>query len=120
MEGKSLKKEIDKIVYAIMEIPIKCLFVFDEMSALCAPNSISDNLGIYIRTARHYENDLIMATQRPPDTHILTRSQSDYIYIFNFIEPNDLNFIKKITTKCDPAKLKIHECFIFSRYEKGK
>lgn len=93
---------VASIVYEIGNF----LFVIEEASAICNPQYIPEELSFNYRYGRHKGIDLLATSQRPAEINRLLTSQSDLIYVFKFVEPLDIKYIKSIDHTYNPETLK--------------
>ena len=72
-------------------------------------NNIDDELSVFIRTSRTYQNNFFFTTHRPYDTPRLLTALSDYLCVFFTTEQRDLKYFENIDPKIIENMSKLKE-----------
>jgi len=72
-----------------------CIFV-DEIDKFCHSTFIPKTLKDIIHFQLHLGMDTIFATRRPASIHNDLVSQTDFLYLFRIIEPNDQKYLRQV------------------------
>lgn len=90
--------------------------LLDEIGLWSTPSYIPEPLYWLLRFGRHNRINQIYIARRPPELNRMITALADKFYIFNIIEPRDLEFISKILGEDITDKIKNIKKFSYITY----
>ncbi|MBS3917904.1 MAG: hypothetical protein KG012_03345 [Deltaproteobacteria bacterium] len=91
--------------------------LLDEVGIWSNPSYIPDSLYWILRFGRHSQINQIYAARRPTELNRMMSALADRFYIFNTIEPRDLEYIAKITDSSLINEIKNIKQFNYINYK---
>ncbi|MBT9131216.1 MAG: hypothetical protein DDT42_01737 [candidate division WS2 bacterium] len=99
-----LDYEIEKLLKMIFTIG-NCWLLIDEIDFFCSPAYISEDLQKIVKYGRIRRINLVFTSRRPFEVHRLVTSQASDFYVFNIIEPRDIEYLNKILPPLEAKKV---------------